>query len=91
MGRFPDIDWYCDSCNDCLNSQGGFDDACGSWTCTDCGYSNVIAASEIIWGEGDPSGAPWEDSDEPGWDEPGCRACGNPAYPNCKSSCPMFD
>lgn len=21
----------------------------------------------------------------------GCRACGNPAYPNCKSSCPMFD
>ena len=23
--------------------------------------------------------------------EPGCAACGNPAYPNCKSSCPMFD
>lgn len=21
----------------------------------------------------------------------GCRACGNPAFPNCKSSCPMFD
>ena len=21
----------------------------------------------------------------------GCRACGNPAYPNCKSSCPLFD
>lgn len=21
----------------------------------------------------------------------GCVACGNPAYPNCKLSCPMFD
>ena len=20
-----------------------------------------------------------------------CKACGNPAYPDCKSSCPMFD
>lgn len=22
---------------------------------------------------------------------PGCNACGNPAYPDCKASCPMFD
>ena len=22
---------------------------------------------------------------------PGCLACGNPAYPACKTSCPMFD
>lgn len=21
----------------------------------------------------------------------GCAACGNPAYPDCKSSCPLFD
>ena len=21
----------------------------------------------------------------------GCDACGNPAYPYCKSSCPLFD
>lgn len=21
----------------------------------------------------------------------GCDACGNPAYPECKSSCPLFD
>jgi hypothetical protein len=24
-------------------------------------------------------------------EEPGCDACGNPAYPLCKSSCPLFD
>ncbi len=29
-----------------------------------------------------------EDDDD---DEPGCSACGNPAYPECKASCPLFD
>ena len=24
-------------------------------------------------------------------DDEGCIACGNPAYPECKSSCPLFD
>lgn len=22
---------------------------------------------------------------------PACRACGNPAYPECMDSCPLFD
>jgi hypothetical protein len=25
------------------------------------------------------------------WRPAGCQACGNPAYPECKDSCPMFD
>lgn len=28
------------------------------------------------------------DDNRPG---PGCRACGNPSYPKCKDSCPLFD
>lgn len=33
-----------------------------------------------------------EDDDEyDGDSEVGCFACGNPAYPLCKASCPMFD
>ena len=24
-------------------------------------------------------------------DDEGCRACGNPAYPDCQDSCPLFD
>ncbi len=24
-------------------------------------------------------------------DEEGCRACGNPLYPDCQDSCPLFD
>ena len=23
--------------------------------------------------------------------DPGCRACGNPTYPDCMDSCPLFD
>ena len=30
------------------------------------------------------------DEYEEGGDE-GCSACGNPVYPECKSSCPLFD
>lgn len=30
-------------------------------------------------------------SDEDDDIEEGCRACGNPAYPDCKSSCSLFD
>lgn len=46
--KFPDIDWYCDDCGDYLNSQSGFHDGCGEWTCTQCGHINPINESEII-------------------------------------------
>ena len=49
-GNFPDIDWYCDHCNDYLNSQSGFHDGCGDWTCTKCGQITPINESEIIGG-----------------------------------------
>jgi len=33
-----------------------------------------------------------EDADEDDYgDDEGCKACGNPAYPHCKDSCPIFD
>ncbi|WP_163428033.1 hypothetical protein [Eubacterium pyruvativorans] len=31
----------------------------------------------------------WEMDDDDMGD--GCAACGNPAYPECMSSCPMYD
>ena len=31
------------------------------------------------------------DEDDNDLDDEGCVACGNPAYPECKSSCPLFD
>ena len=46
---FPDIDWYCDDCGDNLNSQPGFHDGCGEWTCTLCGHENPINESEITY------------------------------------------
>ena len=47
--NFPDIDWYCDDCGDYLNSQSGFYDGCGNWTCTVCGHINPINEGAIIW------------------------------------------
>ena len=34
-----------------------------------------------------------DDDDDDDYDdgEEGCGACGNPAYPYCKDSCPLFD
>lgn len=50
--KFPGIDWYCDDCGDYLNSQSGFHDGCGDWTCTKCGQINPINEDEIIWDNG---------------------------------------
>lgn len=84
--KFPNIDWYCDNCNAYLSSQSGFYDSCGSWACTKCSHINSINKNEIIFDN---------DTDNDDFDnllsDPGCAACGNPAYPNCKISCPLFD
>ena len=34
---------------------------------------------------------PLDDYDDDDEGDVGCTACGNPAYPECKSSCPLFD
>lgn len=31
------------------------------------------------------------DEDEYEYEDFGCRSCGNPNYPKCKSSCPLTD
>lgn len=45
--------------------------------------SDMGKVSEAINGMVDE----WMDDDMP----EGCAACGNPAFPDCTSSCPMFD
>ena len=45
--RFPDIEWYCDRCEDRLDLQPGFDDHLRVWKCTKCGYKNPIDISVI--------------------------------------------
>ena len=46
--RFPDVDWYCDDCNDHLNDQAHFTDANDTWTCADCGHENSISSGAIM-------------------------------------------
>lgn len=55
------------------------------WECVKC----HARASETSWGDL-AFGEEYLD-DEPENTDAGCRACGNPAYPKCKTSCPLFD
>ena len=49
MKKLSQYDWYCDECYAFLNDQDGFDAYCGYWTCTNCGHSNKIGKSEILF------------------------------------------
>ena len=63
-------------------------------TCPVCGHR--MSRVKDMWGNWDGetyecnycSGEDYDDEDD---GDVGCAACGNPAYPNCKTSCPMFD
>lgn len=47
MGRFPDVDWFCDRCTAYLNDQVGFDDYRYTWKCDSCGHKNSISRDNI--------------------------------------------
>lgn len=62
---------------------------CGIWSdsdfgglCFNCALNKFVSDTGI-----DPYADDEDDEDY----ESGCDACGNPAYPDCKDSCPMFD
>lgn len=46
--RFPEVDWYCDECNEPLNDQSGFNDQNDVWSCTECGHPNSISGDSIL-------------------------------------------
>ena len=46
--KLSNIDWYCNECNEYLNSQPGFNPNCGTWSCTNCGEVNYIDENEIL-------------------------------------------
>ena len=46
--RFPDVDWFCDSCNAHLNDQDDFDDHKYLWQCTECGFKSSISGTNIF-------------------------------------------
>lgn len=46
-----DVSWICDGCGTMLNIQPGFNEDCGEWTCTECGFTNKIDKDEIYQSE----------------------------------------
>lgn len=51
--RFADIDWWCDRCNEHLNTQIDFDDNKYIWRCTECGHKSSISSTNIYNSEED--------------------------------------
>ena len=45
--RFPDYNWYCVVCHECLSDQAGFNDNKFTWTCTHCKYRNSISKDNL--------------------------------------------
>lgn len=86
MRKLSEYDWYCDECNAFLNDQSGFDAYCKYWTCSECGHSNKIGKSEILFDRDEVNSFSDKEDEIPR----GCAACGGP-YPDCKSSCPLLD
>lgn len=71
--------YYCPECGNELVLE---DD--GDYYCDNC---SVYFDPRIAEQYSDPSEC--GDGNQDG--EQGCASCGNPAYPECKASCPLFD
>ena len=72
--------YYCPECGNELVLEDDGDYYCDNCMC----YYDPSIAKQYT----DPS----ECGTEPRADgEQGCKACGNPSYPECKASCPLFD
>lgn len=66
-----------------------FSNLCHIWSesdfgrlCFDCALNKFVTDTGV-----DPYAEYDDDEDY----DSGCEACGNPAYPDCMNSCPMFD
>ena len=72
----------CPECGAKLDSTETF------WDCPECGYFKVNSKYARLEAANERFLKKFFDND----DMPeGCAACGNPAYPNCQSSCSLFD
>ena len=72
----------CPECGAKLDSTETF------WDCPECGYFKVKSKYARLEAANERFLTKFFDND----DMPeGCAACGNPAYPDCQSSCPIFD
>ena len=72
----------CPECGAKLDSTETF------WDCPECGYFKVKSKYARLEAANERFLKKLFSND----DMPeGCAACGNPAYPDCRSSCPLFD
>lgn len=40
--------WFCDQCNESLNTQAGFDRSANCWVCANCGFENTLTEEDLL-------------------------------------------
>ncbi len=85
-------DPICNKCGALMDRKEDPKGGCDIYVCPACGWE--IDEMDYEYDDGDPEEKEWAPNVAAmfGNDVPpaGCRACGGP-YPNCKSSCKLFD
>ena len=76
-------EYICNHCGAIMDRKEDLDGGCDILECPNCGEEIDEMDYEYEWGDDDDE----EDSDTI---PKGCLACGGP-YPQCTSSCKMFD
>ena len=83
-------DRLCDECGTLMEYHPALNYGDGYWECPKC--YNSITEDDIDCGYDEAFDVTYDIDDYDNiLSEPGCCECGNPAYPKCKTSCPMFD
>lgn len=80
------IDWDCFSCNDYLNNKSSYLSNFCILTFIKYDYLNLISENFTLWNINITN-----NNKSNFHTEPGCKACGNPNYPKCKTCCQLFE
>ncbi len=75
--------YYCPECGEEMVLEDDGDLYCDNCMCYYPCSDDYTDPNRYLWVTDED-----KSNDIPG---PGCRACGNPAYPNCIDSCPLMD
>ena len=80
--------YLCPNCGNAMVSQYSDDD----YQCDSCGQRGKLLGGQVVLVDPDPNSTEFEDGSEmPDRMPPCCIACGCGAYPDCMTSCKIFD
>lgn len=80
-------------CRDCGSTMERRGFPFSEFQCPQCGLGAELDmfGNMVFDGEDEVASFGWDEEEEKESRSPACAACGNPAYPDCKTSCALYD